>query len=251
MINQASQVVCDSSKIILEDHVCLYPGYLTVTGGQITQNFSDDPNNSVDPFIINSDGTAKSPNPEYKIGMLTNRKEFRRVEEVGPAPTELTSDTFHFINADAMDKYLESVKEVSETVEDVVTAFSAPSEAMPTDPVTEEFKPFETDEVVTTEEVSEVKDGLLPEEIVEEPVVEPVVKEPKKESRVEKVVREIKEKIPMTKEKVMVSDPIPESIVPASFVLAEDGQNRCSVCSKRFIEVEQKEGVDAHVASHA
>lgn len=49
--------------------MCLFPGYIEVKGGKVLQHWSDDPNNE-----------------KSDLGILKNRKEYRRVDVLGPAP---------------------------------------------------------------------------------------------------------------------------------------------------------------------
>lgn len=106
MVNLHEQVLCDASKIILEDHVCLYPGYLEVKDGRVLQHYSDDPNNAIEQFLTNERGEVTGTNPAWNATILKNRKEFRRVEDRGEAHDVLKAGHFHFINEEAMHKFI-------------------------------------------------------------------------------------------------------------------------------------------------
>lgn len=104
------QVICDVSKIILEDHVCLYPGYVTVSGNRYWQNFSEDPNNR---FSFPASDPRMQQDPSYqqwvKDGMLKNRKEFRVVKEVNTLPEGSPEmNGMHFTDLDTMLQFMRS-----------------------------------------------------------------------------------------------------------------------------------------------
>ena len=84
------QIICDASKIILEDGKTLLPGYVEIKNGMILQHYSDDPAN------------------KGKLWELHNRIEYRRVEERGKAPSDL--EGMHFLDMDTMGKWAELVR---------------------------------------------------------------------------------------------------------------------------------------------
>lgn len=69
-------IVCNITKVILDDGVALLTGYITIKDGQMIKHFSNDPNNEI---------SQNPQHPDFKVGMLTNRKEFEQTE-VSPAP---------------------------------------------------------------------------------------------------------------------------------------------------------------------
>lgn len=83
MINKHKQVVCDVSKIILEDGVTLFPGYVEVKNGIINVYYSDDRNNPI-------------PNKT----LLKNRVEFKRAEYWGKAEKGIKDG--HYASRDVM-----------------------------------------------------------------------------------------------------------------------------------------------------
>jgi hypothetical protein len=68
MINKDKQVVCDYTKMILNDGVTIIPNYLEVTPNQITTHISNDPNN-LKPHAMKVGMKLKRIN----IGLLRNR----------------------------------------------------------------------------------------------------------------------------------------------------------------------------------
>ena len=71
----------------MEDKVCLLPGYVEVKNGRLLRHYSDDPNNS---------------DPIRKPWELKNRKEFRRVEDVGKA--DKRAEGKHFIDLEVYNR---------------------------------------------------------------------------------------------------------------------------------------------------
>lgn len=104
------QIICDQDHIILEDHVCLYPGYVTVEDGKYWQNYSDDPNNRFN-FPASDARMAEDPNWKAWVegGMLKNRKEYRRTENVQIAPEGISND-MHFTDIESMFEYLDKFR---------------------------------------------------------------------------------------------------------------------------------------------
>lgn len=105
------QIICDQDHIILEDHVCLYPGYITVEDGKYWQNYSDDPNNRFN-FPASDERMANDPNWKAWVegGMLKNRKGYRHLYHVQALP-EGTVDSvngMHFTDLESMFEWIKN-----------------------------------------------------------------------------------------------------------------------------------------------
>lgn len=100
-VNKYNQVVCDMTKIILEDGVTLYPGYVEVKDKALTVWDSDDPNNEI--------AQSLNPNKGYKPGMLHHRVQYKRAVKTLPV-NDPNLEGKHFISLSAMDKYLTTAK---------------------------------------------------------------------------------------------------------------------------------------------
>lgn len=87
MTNKHNQVICDRTKIILEDGVCVYPGYVEIKDGHIFTHTTDDPNNKITPGMRG-----------FKAGMLKNRKEYERIEQSGKNDRNIPEG--HYISLD-------------------------------------------------------------------------------------------------------------------------------------------------------
>lgn len=88
-VNKHKQVICDVTKIILDDGVTLIPGFIELKDGKVLEHFSDDP------FIGHP-------------WELHNKVEYRRVEEVGTAKLR---NGMHFVDGDAYNKVIERMEE--------------------------------------------------------------------------------------------------------------------------------------------
>ena len=86
MVNKHKQVICDVTKIILDDGVTIYPGYIEVKKGKIYRHFSDDPNNLTDEI-------------------LKNRKEYEIVKEGEEVKLDKRK-TYHFVDRFVLNAYL-------------------------------------------------------------------------------------------------------------------------------------------------
>ena len=95
-VNKHKQTICDITKIILDDGVTLYPGFVEIKDGKIYRHYSDDPRNQ---------------NHNIKPWELKNRVEFRRVEEIeGIKVYKGIKNGLHFIDLDVYDKFVERIK---------------------------------------------------------------------------------------------------------------------------------------------
>ena len=108
-----NQFVCNATDIILVDHVCLLPGYVTVRDGKYWQTFSDDPNNRFY-FPAPDPRMAQDPNFQTWIanGMLKNRLEYQKVDAIQAVPEELKDvlkddEEYHFVDLETMFKWIE------------------------------------------------------------------------------------------------------------------------------------------------
>ena len=89
-------IICDYNKVVLNDGVCIVPGYLKVSKTKIVRYTSTDPNNKLD--------SKKS------IGVLRNRikgdkGENYLTEEVKTIKTGIDK-TRHFCNFNCMERFL-------------------------------------------------------------------------------------------------------------------------------------------------
>ena len=96
MINEHFEVVCDVTKILLNDWKTLYPGYVEVKFGQLFQHYSDDPRNKIYPGMKG-----------YTVGMLKNRVEFHRIEKRGTSPLK---KHMHFVDMKMYKRVIERMK---------------------------------------------------------------------------------------------------------------------------------------------
>lgn len=88
MVNKHKQIVCDVTKIILDDGVTIYPGYISVKKGKIYTHFSDDPNNS-----------------KKEKGILRNRKEYEVIMEGEDVKLDKRK-TYHFVDRFVLNAFL-------------------------------------------------------------------------------------------------------------------------------------------------
>ena len=91
-VNKHKQIICDISKVILDDGVTLLPGFVEIKNGSVFRHYSDDPRNK---------DTKLPP------GSLKNRVEFRRVKEVEKAKVK---NGMHFMDMDLYGKVVEKAK---------------------------------------------------------------------------------------------------------------------------------------------
>jgi hypothetical protein len=247
-----THVVCDSTGIILEDGVCLYPGYVEIQSGQVIQNFSDDPHNAMGPAILDSEGKPKGPNPEFSVGMLKNRVEFRRTENLGAAPAHL-SDGQHFLDLDTMHRYEtlmaadvppaepETAPEVEESGE--------VADDVPTDGEIPEPTVTEVDEVVIgTPEVAEVQPE--PEEVAESE--ETATVDMSDEAAEEEPSAEESEETPPTETPEVDQTEESETVeVSAPHLIDVNGIHRCNVCMSPVGAIgDSPEAIAAHLDAH-
>lgn len=163
MVNEHGQIVCDITKIILEDGVTIYPGYVEVKDGQMFRHFSDDPNNKIDPFLTNSRGERTGKNPAYKVGMLKNRVEYRRTE--GPLTPPEGAPDGHYIDLEYLMVGLDMKQKIAETgkvplPEEVGVTTEVSGAAAPD--VLEELPPTPDNTPSTEEGVPETAEDLVP-----------------------------------------------------------------------------------------
>ena len=82
--------ICDVTKIILKDDVCIYPKYIEVIDGKAIEFSTHDPNNEI-----------------RKPGILQNRIAYTDKKELGEVDSRLNN--MHFISEELMRKYLEKL----------------------------------------------------------------------------------------------------------------------------------------------
>ncbi|OGI38878.1 MAG: hypothetical protein A2612_01490 [Candidatus Moranbacteria bacterium RIFOXYD1_FULL_44_12] len=102
MINKDNFVVCDKTKIILDDGKTVYPGYIEVKEGREILHSSDDPRNNIPQYL--KKGKEIIRNPEHTVGMLLNRKEFERTTVIGTTDNQVLEGK-HFMNIPALMAY--------------------------------------------------------------------------------------------------------------------------------------------------
>lgn len=85
-----NHVICELTKIILNDGVTLYPGYCEVKDGTLYRYDSQDPNNMI---------------AVHKPWILHHRVEYQYVAHEEPCTDEVLQGK-HFISKKALDKYL-------------------------------------------------------------------------------------------------------------------------------------------------
>lgn len=115
MINNNNFVVCDKTKIILDDGKTIYPGYIEVKEGKKILHFSNDPQNKI-PQYINKGGRMVR-NPKHPIGMLLNRKEFEKTTIIETTANK-NLEGKHFMNIPALMAYEQEHTTKSSTILD-------------------------------------------------------------------------------------------------------------------------------------
>lgn len=168
MVNEHGQVVCDITKICLEDGPdspgqCLYEGYIEIKDGLMYRHFTDDPNNAIEPFI---NGT-NIPNPEWRPGLLKSRKEFRHVTDPAPAPQGVADG--HYLDLDVIFEFI-----AAKSAEEAAPAEETPTQEAPAEaeaPV-EETSPETQEGGETPEETPQVEETPTEEPQPEEPTPE-------------------------------------------------------------------------------
>ena len=80
--------VCNVTKIILEDGVCIYPKYIEVRSGIAYEITSNDPDNALE-----------------RPGALKNRIAYKQEKEIGKVSEKL--DGMHFLSKEVMDKFID------------------------------------------------------------------------------------------------------------------------------------------------
>jgi hypothetical protein len=87
MVNKHNQIICDLTKIILEDGVTLYPGYVEIKDGMLKRYDSNDPINPKKPFELH-----------HRVG-------HKFIAEQEPCNIEKLQGK-HFMSRKAMEKWL-------------------------------------------------------------------------------------------------------------------------------------------------
>ncbi len=188
-----NHVICDVTSIIVDDGVTLHPGFIEIKDGQVIAHFSDDPNNKENPFLMNDKGEATGKNPNFSLGMLTNRVEFRFTQVLDSLEAGIASilEGMHFISMEVMNLF--------------ITKLEAKKAEEAEAPVEELVAPEELD---TTPEI--VDDTVMDEPIVEEttetPTEEVVTEAPIEETAVEEETPEVAEEVEVPTEEVAPID---------------------------------------------
>lgn len=94
MVNKSNQVVCDMTKIILNDSKTLYPGYCEIRDGMLYRYDSNDPMNQL---------------AKIKPWILHNKVEYKVIVHSEPCTDEKLQGK-HFMSKIAMQKYLTTNK---------------------------------------------------------------------------------------------------------------------------------------------
>jgi hypothetical protein len=191
-----THVICDATSIIVDDNVTLHPGYIEISDSKVIAHYSDDPNNKENPFLVNEKGEATGKNPNFSIGMLTNRVEYRRTEVLGDAPDEYNGT--HFISLEAMNQFIDDVTrkvaeeeaKAAEPIEAAQAVADAKAEAGQAEDVPDESveEPEQAEEVAFSDEI--VEDTVMDETPVVEETVETPTEEVVTETPSEDVVAE-------------------------------------------------------------
>ncbi len=90
MVNKSKQIICDLTKIILDDNVTLFPGYVEIKDGFLISFGSNDP---------------KNEEAEKKPFILHNRVEYKYETHREPCNDKKLQGK-HFISKEAVKDYL-------------------------------------------------------------------------------------------------------------------------------------------------